>query len=131
MHLRSNRNYVLAADNNDSYGIYTTAKATHTRVTSFDVAQNAFEHLLQISMTGTYAAYTDHLLNSSQSRRTFDPTASGMIPIDNIYTMVLVNGLPESFRYMKDKLYSEDLKGAFPKFDEVTVKRTNGLTLVT
>jgi len=69
MHLRSNRNYVLAADNNDSYGIYTTAKATHTRVTSFDVAQNAFEHLLQISMTGTYAAYTDHLLNS---RRTFD-----------------------------------------------------------
>jgi hypothetical protein len=121
MLLRSNREYVLAADNNDSYGIYTTAKAAHTRVTSFAVAQNTFEHLLQISMTtGTYAAYTDHLLNN---RRTFDaifdPTASGMIPIDNIYTMVLVNGLPESFRYMKDKLYSEDLNGAFPKFDEV------------
>jgi len=35
--------------------------------------------------------------------------------------MVLVDGLPEGFRYMKDKLYSEDLNGAFPKFDEVVL----------
>jgi hypothetical protein len=34
--------------------------------------------------------------------------------------MDLVNALPESeFQFMKNKLYSEDLKGTFPKFGEV------------
>jgi len=40
MLLRSNRAYISAANTNDSYEIYKTAKAAHTRVTSFAVAQN-------------------------------------------------------------------------------------------
>jgi hypothetical protein len=40
--------------------------------------------------------------------------------LDDIFAMVLVNALPDSeFQFMKDKLYSEDLKGTFPKFSEV------------
>ena len=42
MLLRSNKTYVLAADDNDSFAMYTIAKAAHTRVTSFAVAQHAF-----------------------------------------------------------------------------------------
>jgi len=56
MLLRSNRAYILATNTNDSYEIYKTAKAAHTRVTSFAVAQNTFEELLKITMTGSYAA---------------------------------------------------------------------------
>ena len=41
-----------------------------------------------------------------------------MMPIENIITMVLINGLPDEFKYMKDLLFSKDLMGAFPDFKE-------------
>ncbi len=95
--------YVEAADDNDSYKMYTAAKATHTRVTSFSVAQHSFENLFNIKLTSTFAAFSDAL---SDERLTFDgifdPTSTGTMSIDNIWTMMLVNGLPERFRYMKD-----------------------------
>ena len=120
MSLRTNKEYTLAENNNNSYDMYTIAKAAHTRVTSFSVAQHAFEHLTTITMTGSFAAYMDALLSARRDfDAIFDPTSTGNMPIDNIFTMVLVNGLPEDFRYMKDKLYSEDLHEAFPKFDVV------------
>ena len=120
MLLRSNKTYVDAADDNDSYKMYTAAKAAHTRVTSFSVAQHSFENLFNIKLTSTFAAFSDAL---SDERLTFDaifdPTSTGTMSIDNIWTMMLVNGLPERFRYMKDRLYSQDLNGAFPKYEEV------------
>ena len=120
MLLRSNKTYVLAADDNDSFAMYTIAKAAHTRVTSFAVAQHAFENLFKITMTDTFAAYSDALSNARLTfDAIFDPKATGTMPIDNIFTMMIVNGLPERFRYMKDRLYSQDLNGAFPTYDEV------------
>jgi hypothetical protein len=103
MLLRSNKTYVKAADDNDSYKMYTADKAAHTRVTSFSVAQHSFENLFNIKLTSTFAAFSDAL---SDERLTFDgifdPTSTGTMSIDNIWTMMLVNGLPERFRYMKD-----------------------------
>jgi len=77
MLLRSNKTYVLAADDNDSFAVYTIAKATHTRVTSFAVAQHAFENLFKITMTGTFAAYSDALSNT---RLTFDAIFNEGLP---------------------------------------------------
>lgn len=71
-------------------------------------------------MTCSFPAYIDALLSARRDfDAIFDPTSIGNIPIDSIFTMALVNGLPEDFRYMKDKLYSEDLHKAFPKFDVI------------
>ena len=118
MLLRSNKTYVLAADDNDSFAMYTIAKAAHTRVTSFAVAQHAFENLFKITTTGTFATYSDALSNARLTfDAIFDPTATGTMPIDNTFTMMIVNGLPVRFRYMKDRLYSQDLNGAFPTYD--------------
>ena len=115
MLLRSNKTYVLAADDNDSFAMYTIVKAAHTRVTSFAVAQHAFENLFKITMIDTFVVYSDALSNARLTfDAIFDPTATGTMPIDNIFTMIIVNGLPERFRYMKDRLYSQDLNGAFP-----------------
>ena len=76
MLLRFNETYVLAADDNDSFAMYTIAKAAHTRVTSFAVAQHAFENLFKITMTGTFAAYSDALSNARLTfDAIFDPTA--------------------------------------------------------
>jgi hypothetical protein len=120
MLLRTNQTYVAAANDNDSYKMYTAAKAAHTRVTSFSVAQHSFENLFNIKLTSTFAAFSDAL---SDERLTFnaifDPADTGTMSIDNIWTMILVNGLPERFRYMKDRLYSQDLNGAFPQYEEV------------
>ena len=32
--------------------------------------------------------------------------------------MILVNGLPDDFKYMKDLMFSKDLMGEFPDFKE-------------
>jgi len=39
-----------------------------------------------------------------------------MMAIDNIVTRILVNGLPDEFKYMKDLMFSKDLMGEFPDF---------------
>ncbi len=41
-----------------------------------------------------------------------------MMAIENIITMVLINGLPDEFKYMKDLMFSKDLMGEFPDFKE-------------
>jgi hypothetical protein len=72
-------------------------------------------------MTGTFAACSDALSNARLTfDAIFDPTVTGTMPIDKIFTMMIVNGLPERFRYMKDRLYSQDLNGAFPTYDDTT-----------
>lgn len=94
MTLRSNKEYILAENTNNSFDMYTIAKAAHTRVTSFAVALHTFETLLKITMTGSFAAYMDAVLNF---RRTFaaifDPTSTGNMSIDKIFTMMFVHGL--------------------------------------
>ncbi len=91
-------------NDNDSFAMYRNAKESHTCASSFAVAQSTFHQLLSIKKTGTFAL-TDALLNH---RRTFaaivDPTATG----------TEFNALQDSeFQFMKDKLYSEDLKIPF------------------
>jgi len=57
-------------------------------VASFAVAQHAFENLFKITMTGTFIAYSDALPNAHLTfDAIFDPSATGTIPIDNIFTM--------------------------------------------
>ena len=100
MSLRTNKEYVLAENNNNYYDMYTIAKAAYTRVTSFSVAQHAFEHFTTITMTGSFPVYIDALLSVRRDLYAiFNPTSTGNMPIDNIFTMVLVNGLLEDFRF--------------------------------
>jgi hypothetical protein len=95
--------------------MYTLAKAAHTRATSFAVAQHSFLQLLSLKMTSSFADYVDRLLAKKDS---FDPDGTGMMAIDNILTMILVNGLPDEFKYMKDLMFSKDLMGEFPDFKD-------------
>ena len=44
MQLRTNSAYFQAANDNNSFQMYTLAKAAHTRATSFAVAQHSFLH---------------------------------------------------------------------------------------
>ena len=83
--------------------MYTLAKAAHTRATSFTVAQHSFLRLLSLEMTSSFAEYVDRLLAQKDSFiAIFDPDGTGMMAIDNIITMILVNGLSDEFKYMKD-----------------------------
>ena len=119
MQLRTNSAYIQAANNNNSFQMYTLAKAAHTRATSFAVAQHSFLQLLSLKMTSSFAEYVDRLLAQKDSFiAIFDPDGIGMMAIDNIITMILVNGLPDEFKYMKDLMFSKDLIGKFPDFKE-------------
>ena len=106
---------------NDSYQIYKLALDAYSCSTSFAVAQRVLLDIFQVRKTGSYAAYSDEILSL---RRSFDalldPKATGVVDIDDIFTIALVNGLPDDeFQYMKNKLYAEDLKAHFPKYEEV------------
>jgi hypothetical protein len=99
--------------------MYTVAKAAHTRATSFAVAQHSFLQLLKLKMTTTVTDYVDRLLAQKDAfTAIFDPEGTGMMAIENIITMVLINGLPDEFKYMKDLMFSKDLMGEFPDFKE-------------
>ncbi len=50
MQLRTNTAYIQAANDNNSFQMYTLAKAAHTRATSFAVAQHSFLQLLSLKM---------------------------------------------------------------------------------
>jgi hypothetical protein len=94
MQLRTNAAYILAANSNNSFQMYTVAKAAHTRATSFAVAQHSFLQLLKLKMTTTFTDYVDRLLAQKDAfTAIFDPEGTGMMPIENIITMVLINGL--------------------------------------
>ena len=57
---------------------------------------------------------TDHRLTFSA---VFDPNATGSVPIDHIWVMILMNALPNSeFMFMTESMYAKDLKVAFPQF---------------
>ena len=119
MQLRTNSAYIKAANDNNSFQMYTIAKAAHTRATSFAVAQHSFLQLLSLKMTSTFAEYIDRVLAQKDSFiAIFDPEGTGLMSIENILTMILVNGLPDDFKYMKDLMFSKDLMGEFPDFKE-------------
>ena len=119
MQHRTNSAYIQAANDNNSFQMYTIAKAAHTRATSFAVAQHSFLQLVSLKMTSSFAEYVDRLLAQKDSFiAIFDPDGTGMMAIDNIITMILVNGLPDEFKYMKDLMFSKDLMGEFPDFKE-------------
>ena len=66
---------------------------------------------------------TDHRLTSSA---VFDPDATGSVPIDHIWVMILMNALPDSeFMFMKESMYAKDLKVAFPQFAVVLQEMQN------
>ena len=70
-----------------------------------------------MKITSSFAEYADRLLAHKDSFiAIFDPDGTGMMAIDNILTMILVNGLPDEFKYMKDLMFSKDLMGEFPDF---------------
>jgi hypothetical protein len=70
-------------------------------------------------MTSSFAEYVNRLLAHKDSFiAIFDPDGTGMMAIDNIITRILVNGLPDEFKYMKDLMFSKDLMGEFPVFKE-------------
>jgi len=50
MQLRTNTAYIQAANDSNSFQMYTLAKAAHTRATSFAVAQHSFLQLLSLKM---------------------------------------------------------------------------------
>ena len=119
MQLRTNEAYIKASNSNDSFKMFTIAKAAHTRATSFAVAQHSFLQLLKLKMTNSFTDYVDKLLAQKDAFvAIFDPEGTGVMAIENILTMVLVNGLPDEFKYMKDLMFSKDLMGAFPDFKE-------------
>jgi hypothetical protein len=75
-------------------------------------------------MTTTLTDYVDRILAQKDAfTAIFDPEGTGVMAIEIIITMVLItmvliNGLPEEFKYMKDLMFSKDLMGEFPDFKE-------------
>jgi len=86
---------------------------------SFAVAQHSFLQLFELKRTTTFTDHVDRLLGQKDAfTAIFDPEGTGMMAIENIITMVLINGLPDEFKYMKDLMFSKDLMGEFPDFKE-------------
>ena len=127
MHLRSVEAFNKTADDNDSYAMYTIAKDEHSRSSSFAVAQSLFQQLLVIRKTGTFAQLIHDLADHRRKFcAIFDPKATGTLPIDDIWVMLLMNALPdEEFLFMKETMYAKDLKEAFPKFTVVLQEMQN------
>ena len=127
MHLRSVGAFTKAIDDNDSYAMFTIAKDEHSRSSSFAVALHIFQQLMTIKKDGSFSKLiqdlTDHRLTFSA---VFDPNATGSVPIDHIWVMILMNALPDSeFMFMKESMYAKDLKVAFPQFAVVLQEMQN------
>ena len=108
MHLRSVGAFTKAIDDNDSYAMFTIAKVEHSRSSSFAVALYIFQQLMTIKKDGSFSKLihdlTDHRLTFSA---VFDPDATGSVPINHIWVMILMNALPDSeFIFMKESMYS-------------------------
>jgi len=118
MHLRSVPAFQKAVDDSDSYAMYMIAKEEHSRSSSFAVAQNVFQQLLNIKMDGTFSKLAHDLTDHRRKfDAIFDKAATGTVRTDDIWVMLLMNALPdEQFLFMKETLYSKDLKEAFPKY---------------
>ena len=127
MHLRSVGAFTKAINDNDSYAMFTIAKHEHSRSSSFAVALHIFQQLMTIKKDGSFSKLiqdlTDHRLTFSA---VFDPDATGSVPIDHIWVMILMNALPDSeFMFMKESMYAKDLKVAFPQFAVVLQEMQN------
>ena len=118
MHLRSIPAFKKAVDDSDSYAMYMIAKEEHSRSSSFAVAQNVFQQLLSIKMDGTFSKLAHDLTDHRRKfDAIFDKAATGTTCTDDIWVMLLMNALPdEQFLFMKETMYSKDLKEAFPKY---------------
>jgi hypothetical protein len=92
MHLCSVGAFTKAIDDNDSYAMFSIAKDEHSRSSSFVVALHIFQQLMTIKKDGSFSKLiqdlTDHRLTFSA---VFDPNATGSVPIDHIWVMILMN----------------------------------------
>jgi hypothetical protein len=107
--------------------MFTIAKNEHSRSSSFAVALHIFQQLMTIKKDGSFSKLiqdlTDHRLTFSA---VFDPDATGSVPIDHIWVMILMNALPDSeFMFMKESMYAKDLKVAFSQFAVVLQEMQN------
>jgi hypothetical protein len=118
MLLRSVPAFKKAVDDNDSYAMYTIAKQEHSRSSSFAVAQSIFQQLLSVKMDGTFSKLIHDLTDHRRKfDAIFDKAATGTVRTDDIWVMILMNALSDDqFLFMKETMYSKDLKDAFPTY---------------
>ena len=118
MTLRSTPEYVVADIANDSFNMFKIARDSHACATSFYVAQRACIQLFQMKMDGSFASYSDALLNLRRIWNSlFDKDKTGAIKIDDLFLIAFVQGLPDSkFQFMKDQLYAKNLDDGIPNF---------------
>jgi len=118
MTLRSTPEYVAADIANDSFNMFKIARDSHACATSFYVAQRACIQLFQMKMDGSFASYSDALLNLRRTWNSlFDKEGTGVIKIDDLFLIAFVQGLPDSkFQFMKDQLYAKNLDDGIPNF---------------
>jgi hypothetical protein len=121
MLLRSVPAFKKAVDDSDSYAMYTIAKEEHSRSSSFAVAQSIFQQLLSVKMDGTFSKLIHDLTDHRRKfDAVFDKAATGTVRTDDIWVMILMNALSdEQFLFMKETMYSKDLKDAFPTYAAV------------
>jgi hypothetical protein len=118
MHLRSVPAFKKAVDDSDSYAMFTIAKEEHSRSSSFAVAQSIFQQLLSVKKDGTFSKLVHDLTDHHRKfDAILDKAATGTVRTDNIWVMLLMNTLSdEQFLFMKETMYSKDLKDAFPTY---------------
>ena len=118
MLLRSVQAFRKAVDDNDSYAMYSIAKQEHSRSSSFAVAQSIFQQILSVKLDGTFSKLVHDLTDHRRKfDAVFDKAATGTVRTDDIWVMILMNALPDDqFLFMKETMYSKDLKDAFPAY---------------
>jgi hypothetical protein len=118
MLLRSVDAFNKAVDDNDSYAMYTIAKDEHSRSSSFAVASSCFGSLMSITKDGSFSKLIQDLPDRRREfTAIFDKKETGFVPTDAIWVVILMNALPDAeFLFMKETMYSKDLKEEFPKF---------------
>jgi hypothetical protein len=121
MLLRSVPAFKKAVDDSDSYAMFTIAKQEHSRSSSFAVAQSIFQQLLSVKMDGTFSKLIHDLTDHRRKfDAVFDKAATGTVRTDDIWVMILMNALSDDqFLFMKETMYSKDLKDAFPTYAAV------------
>ena len=127
MLLRSNPEYLLADKANDSYEMYSIAKAITFRTSSFEATQHRVLQMFQCTMTTSHTAYKDELLNHFKALLAMfgskDPAFEGTCKLKDLALVAYLAGLPdEEFKYPKDKLYAETPAGEIP--DMLTVMQS-------
>ena len=126
MVLRDNPEFKAAALQNDSYDMYQIAKATFSCSSSFAVASHQLIQFFQMQQTGSFSAYKDAILQHRTTIQSlFDPRATGNISIDDMCTIVFLNGLStSSFEYPINRIHTETDAGEVPNFKDVVAVMT-------